>query len=312
MSNVEGVNSASFMIVSTPSAVRSSLSRSVSAWIAASWAPASASPIGSGITQDETRLPSFPFSSALRTLTGAETRKVRLLGSTPRSTRYSRTAPVTTVSTTSLIVQSNARRMAFRSASGTRHQSKRRCGPTGPFSGVWSADSPMPSIWTTARRRVRTSVRTSSVSSEKRRRSRAMRNGVPSERNSSPRTSSSRLGEAFGTKGGGGSNSGTSGEIDIRICERSMPEAPSIMQWWVLLISAKRSPPSRPSTTQISQSGRARSSCCDMMRADQPLELRGRARLRQRGVADVVVEVEARVVDPDRVLEAGCKCSCWR
>ena len=47
-----------------------------------------------------------------------------------------------------------------------------------------------------------------------------------------------------------------------------MPEAPSIMQWWIFVISAKRSPPSRPSTSQFSQSGRRRSSGCDMTRAE--------------------------------------------
>ena len=36
---------------------------------------------------------------------------------------------------------------------------------------------------------------------------------------------------------------------------------------------AKRSPPSRPSTTQISQSGFERSSCCDMIAAREPLQL---------------------------------------
>ena len=39
------------------------------------------------------------------------------------------------------------------------------------------------------------------------------------------------------------------------------------MQWWTFEISAKRSP-SRPSTTHISQSGRERSRCCCMMRAE--------------------------------------------
>ena len=40
------------------------------------------------------------------------------------------------------------------------------------------------------------------------------------------------------------------------------------MQWWIFVIIAKRSPPSRPSTIQVSQSGRRRSSCCDMTRAE--------------------------------------------
>ena len=193
----------------------------------------------------------------------------------PRSSRNSRTAPVTIVSTTSLMLQPSACRIALRSASGARSQSKRRCGPTLPLSGVASADMPMPAIFTIARSRVRSSSRTSSLSSEKRRKSRTTRSGVLTKRLSSPRSSSARLGDGFGTKGGGGSSSGVSGEIDIRICERSMPEAPSIMQWWIFEISAKRSPPSSPSTTQFSHSGRRRSSGCDMMRAESRLSCAG-------------------------------------
>ena len=64
----------------------------------------------------------------------------------------------------------------------------------------------------------------------------------------------------------GGSLISQSGVGDWRICEMSTPEVPSIMQWWILLIRAKR-PPSRPSTTQISHSGRSRSRCWAMMRA---------------------------------------------
>lgn len=63
---------------------------------------------------------------------------------------------------------------------------------------------------------------------------------------------------------------GWSGETLIRIFSRSTPETPSTMQWCTFEISAKRSP-SRPSTTQISHKGRARSRCCCMMRAERRL-----------------------------------------
>ena len=58
-----------------------------------------------------------------------------------------------------------------------------------------------------------------------------------------------------------------SGLAESRTCARSTPDAPSIMQWWIFVSSANESPPSRPSMTQVSQSGRLRSSGCDMMRA---------------------------------------------
>ena len=80
---------------------------------------------------------------------------------------------------------------------------------------------------------------------------------------------------------------------------RSTPETPSTSAWWVLEISAKRSP-SSPSTSQFSHSGLDRSSCWEAIRAGQQEQLLLGARRRQRGVADVVLEVEVGVVDPQR------------
>jgi hypothetical protein len=40
-----------------------------------------------------------------------------------------------------------------------------------------------------------------------------------------------------------------------------MPPTPSVMEWWILVIKALRSP-SRPSTTTNSHNGRARSKPC--------------------------------------------------
>ena len=64
-------------------------------------------------------------------------------------------------------------------------------------------------------------------------------------------------------------------------------------------MSAKRLP-SSPWTSHISQSGFERSSRCEKIRPASWRSCSLRARLRQRGVAHVVVEVEARVVDPER------------
>ena len=83
---------------------------------------------------------------------------------------------------------------------------------------------------------------------------------------------------------------------------RSVPETPSTSAWCVLASMAQR-PSSRPSTTQISQSGLERSSCCAITR---PTSLRSSLSPPgdgQRGVAQVVLDVEVRVVDPDRTAQ---------
>ena len=93
--------------------------------------------------------------------------------------------------------------------------------------------------------------------------------------------------------------SGGTGERSNSTVAMSTPETPSTSAWWVFEISAKR-PPSRPWTSQISQSGFERSRRWEKIRPGQLAQLLVGARLRQRGVAHVVVEVEARVVDPER------------
>ena len=79
----------------------------------------------------------------------------------------------------------------------------------------------------------------------------------------------------------------------------STPETPSTSAWWLLPMIAKRSSV-RPSTSHSSQSGLLRSSCWEKIRAAEVAQLLVGARRRQRGLAHVVVEVEVRVVDPDR------------
>ena len=74
---------------------------------------------------------------------------------------------------------------------------------------------------------------------------------------------------------------------------------PSISEWWVLVISAKRSS-SRPSISHISHSGFERSSCWEKIRAVRSCSCSHAAGGGQRGVADVVLEVEAGVIDPHR------------
>ena len=129
-SSVVGVQSATWVSNSAPTALCDSFSSAVFPEMARNCSAGSGSASGSGTNQAETRLPSAPRSSVLRTLTGAITRKSRPVTSTRRYSKKRRTAPVTTVSTTSLSEPPRRRRTSFRSASGSDHQSKRRWGPT--------------------------------------------------------------------------------------------------------------------------------------------------------------------------------------
>ena len=89
----------------------------------------------------------------------------------------------------------------------------------------------------------------------------------------------------------------------------STPETPSTSAWWLLVTSAKR-PPSTLSTSHISHSGFERSSRCENTRAARIAQLLLAARAREGGVADVVLEVELRVVDPLRpALAEGARCA---
>ena len=92
---------------------------------------------------------------------------------------------------------------------------------------------------------------------------------------------------------------GGSGERSNSTVARSTPAMPSISEWWVLVISAKRSS-SRPSISHISHSGLERSSCWEKIRAVRSCSCSQLPGGGQRGVAHVVLEVEARVVDPHR------------
>ena len=83
----------------------------------------------------------------------------------------------------------------------------------------------------------------------------------------------------------------------------STPETPSTSAWWLLPMIAKRSP-LRPSASQSSQSGLPRSSCGGEDPRGEVAQVLVVAGRRQRGAADVVLEVEVRVVDQDRAALA--------
>ena len=77
------------------------------------------------------------------------------------------------------------------------------------------------------------------------------------------------------------------------------PAIPSTMQWWILKMSAHRSS-SRPSDQPRLPQGAVAVEGLRHEPAHELVQRRRRPRGRQRGVPHVVVEVEVRVVDPDR------------
>ena len=79
----------------------------------------------------------------------------------------------------------------------------------------------------------------------------------------------------------------------------STPETPSTSAWWLLPTIAKRSPSQALDQPQLPE----RLGAVELLGEDprrQVAQLLLGARRRQRGLAHVVVEVEVRVVDPDR------------
>ena len=169
-------------------------------------------------------------------------------------------APATVARTTSLIEQPSTRRSSRTSSSGIVSQSKRRCGPSSPLIGVSDtrrSDARASEPRAAALRRS-TPLQSVSDCSSRSRAPRRARNG--SEARSRSAWPSSSVGPGAG-RGMYGMGSGISGfaAVEKRICERSAPPAPSVMQWWILFSREKCSPPSSPSITQISQSGRERS-----------------------------------------------------
>ena len=108
------------------------------------------------------------------------------------------------------------------------------------------------------------------------------------------------LGSGCGTHGSPscGSAGGTGSRSNSTVA-RSTPATPSTSAWWVLEISAKR-PSSSPCTSHSSHSGFVRSSRCEWIRAASARSCSSVPGSGSAGVAQVVLEVEARVVDPQR------------
>ena len=149
---------------------------------------------------------------------------------------------------------------------------KRRCGPIGTFSGVSGAGfrpaqtiSPMPSA-AFARARERVVGMGERVDRALRERdARAHRARAAPRR----RAARCRARGAAATARPECCIGGGSGERSNSTVARSTPAMPSISEWWVFVISAKRSS-SRPSISHISHSGLERSSCWEKIRAVRP------------------------------------------
>ena len=261
---------------------------------------------GSGPRITVSWLPSVLRWSLVLTDTGTSARSSRPSVRIPRTASQSRSAPDTTVSTTSLTVPPSS---SLTPCSPTAPGARPRTGGgdrSSTFSGVSGAGfsaaqtiSPMPS----AASRTRSSDG-----------GRARRGGDRARRSSRP--SCSTIPRAPGD------DQVRAGRLRLRpprlelgarrrpaararARDRSRPSrdrrriSPSTSEWWVLKISAKRSPV-RPSISQLSHSGFERSSGCESIRAASRNSCSSVPGAGQRRVADVVLDVEVRVVDPQR------------
>ena len=181
-----------------------------------------------------------------------------------------------------------------------RTHSNRRCEPSATLSGTFGAgfanaqpSSPSPSAAPRARA---TSVRGLVTACSARR---AARSGKVI-RSSTPRATIVLVdGSGSGTQPSSSSRGFGTGWRSKSTVRMSTPETPSTSAWWVFVRSAKRLRV-RPWTSQSSQSGFERSSRWNKMPRRHPPQLFLGARGRQGRMADVVLEVEGRVVGPER------------
>ena len=127
-----GAKPVSSVSACAPTACPDSLRPRSASEISARHSAGSAQCTGSGAIIPATWLPSVPVPRwfSRRTLTGTNALSSRPLTSSPRRSRWRRSAPVTTVRTTSLTVPPSAFLIALTSPSEARSHVKRRSGPT--------------------------------------------------------------------------------------------------------------------------------------------------------------------------------------
>ena len=208
------------------------------------------------------RLPIAQPSPSARTETGTAERISSPSVRTPRERSQLCSAPLTAARKTSLTVPPSAFLTSLRSASGTRIQLTRRCGPIGPLSGVsgaWLMRAPgdLADAGDCLARLVDRLRRAAEA-----RPSRAGRgsNGV-SARSVTP------LATTLGVAGLRSRGPAALRRLDLLAvalrgrtepCVRSAPDTPSTSAWWVLLTITNLSR-SKPSTSHSSHSGLDRS-----------------------------------------------------
>ena len=225
---------------------------------------------------------------------------------TPRDCSHERSAPLTTVSTTSLTVPPKASLTALKSASSLRTTRKRRCGPISTLSGVGGAGfspahatSPRPSTATRAERSASTGRVASDAAAAAVRTPVRSRSSVPEASTCAP----------VGVRAGSHASSGCGDlgrdrpevEDDLGDVDAGDPVDERVMGLGDEREAAALEALDHPHLPQ-------RLGAVELLGEDPPgqqEELLLGARLRQRGVAHVVLEAEARVVDPQRATRAG-------
>ena len=208
----------------------------------------------------ETRLPSWPRSSASRMLTGHMARSSSPFVSWPRARRYRPRPPASTVSTTSFTVPPRADLTARVVGKENWAQANPRSPPTGRLKTVRGAG-----VALTGRvaelAEIISRVRCAMTSGR-----RASKAASVQVRLSSPRrccvASWRRLkgsGSGCGAQASaGGSGSSSVGETSLSTMVRSTPETPSTIAWWIFQTTAVC--PGMPRSTIPFHNGRLRSS----------------------------------------------------
>ena len=174
--------------------------------------------------------PSAPSSASVRIDTGTSARSSSPSVRTPREVSQRRSAPATTVSTTSLTVPPSSFFARLKSASVDLTQRMRRCGPISTFSGSSGAGfrfahatSPSPSAASRTSCRARLGDWTAPIP-----RRRAPSGALTKSRTPSA-TSSAVDGSGCGVHGSGSMWRGTGSTLN-RTLARSRPEIPSTIE----------------------------------------------------------------------------------
>ena len=255
---IGGARSPMRVTVSPASAMWEPFSSAISSWTARNRSTGSSMWTGNRYSRVDTRLSGTPRPSVPLTETGTNDRTTASSGSSERDRNRSRNPALIAERTTSLTVPPYSARIAATSVRLADEWAQVRCGPIEP-----SIDSRRGAV------RLRTKPpipRPKSVTERTERRGfiASVGNARAPSTTSTARPFHASIaiagpdGSAEGVHGRGAARS-TSRVISSRTVRSSTPATPSTMQWCTLNTRAQRSS-STPSTSQVSQSGRLRSS----------------------------------------------------